>query len=646
MRKSFFKSLIADRKGSVTVLSALALPVVIGLVALVTEYGFSLLTKVENQRVADAAAYAGALAYNATSSTTTMNAVIANVGALDGVASANISGALVASPTGDGNQAVQVTINSVQPLPLVSAIGGLGTVTVKSSAYAELKANTQGCIVALSQAGTGVTLSGGTSVSAASCAIASDATVTVPCGTTISTIGVNYDSASAPSQPCSGITAPSGKTLRITNTLTADPVAGNAGVTAATAHIASVAAIASPSNPGVSSGGDVNFAYSTASTQSQLATDGCSGTFSSNTWTVTCSGNGPFHFGNITTGGGITVNFNTGGSASAVYDFSGSINNTGTAMTFGPGTFNINGGIITGGGTATTFGAGTFNIGSSAGSCNGSTGYSICHSGSTLTFGGPSAFTMQGAIYNSGGEKIVFGSGNSNSFTIGKASDGNSFVAGGGSTTTFADATGVGDVFQMAGNLNVSSGGGSCLTLSAATQHDINGNFVTAGGTILGSGVYTVNGYIGLGTNGGGDVTCGGVSVGMSGTGVTLVTSAAHTIPSGTCAGQSFCVAAGYGNVTLTAPTSGTTANLVVIGPTNGSTAGASFAEGASNTSLSGVFYFPTGPVTLSGGSSVGNGTGQCLEFVGSQISLTGGTALASSCLSGSSSSSTVVLVQ
>ena len=646
MWKSWLRRLAVDRRGSVTVVSAFTLPLVIGMVALVTEYGFGLLTKVENQRTADAAAYAGALAYNATSSTATMTSVINTVAALDGVASGQVVGALVNSPNGDGNQAVQVTISNVQSLPLVSAIGGLGSVTVRSSAYAELKANTQGCIVALNQGGGGVTLSGGTGIQASGCAVASNATVSVPCGTTITTIAVDYDSVSAPSEPCTGITAPSGKTLRIIKSLTADPLAGDAGVAAATAHIASVAALTAPANPGVSGGTAVNFAYSAATTQAQLSADGCSGTFAGATWTVTCGGAGPFHFGAITTGGGITVNFNTGGSPSAVYDFSGSINNTGTAMTFGPGTFNINGGLITGGGTATTFGAGTFNIGSSAGGCNGSTGYSICHNGSTLTFGGPSTFTMQGGVYNSGGETLTLGAGSTNSFVIGKASDGNSFVAGGGSVTTFADATGVSNVFQMAGNLNVVSGGGSCLTLSAASQHDINGNFATAGGTLLGSGVYTVNGYIGLGTNGGGDVVCGGVSVGMIGTGVTFVTSAAHTIPSVTCNGQAFCVAAGYGHVTLTAPVSGTTAGLVVIGPTNGATAGASFAEGASNTSLSGVFYFPTGPVTLSGGSSVGNGTNQCLELIGSQVTLTGGTTLASSCLSGSSTSASVVLVQ
>jgi hypothetical protein len=89
-------------------------------------------------------------------------------------------------------------------------------------------------------------------------------------------------------------------------------------------------------------------------------------------------------------------------------------------------------------------------------------------------------------------------------------------------------------------------------------------------------------------------------------------------------------------------------ANLVVMGPTaSGVTTGATFAEGASNTSISGAFYFPYGPVTLSGGASVGNGTGQCLELIGSQITLSGGTTLASTCsgLAGGSSGGKMVLV-
>jgi Flp pilus assembly protein TadG len=632
--------------GSVSVMVALALPLLIALVALVAEYGYGLHCKAEDQRIADLAAYAGAVAYGSTNSTSTMNAVIANVAVLNGVASTSVSGSLVSSPTGDGNQAVLVNVNTTAPLVLAQIFGASATLPVAASAYAELKANSLGCIIALDGRAAGVALSGGTAVKAPTCAVASNAAVSAPCGTSLTTTQIDYNSSSPPSAPCGGIVAPSGQTLRITKTVTADPLAANSGVLAAKAHIASVAGLTSPAGPGVTGGVAVDFGYSTSSTQAQLAADGCAGVYAANTWTVTCAGAGPFHFGAITTGGGISVNFNTGGSASAVYDFSGYIYNTGSAMAFGPGTFNINQGVVTGGGTTTTFGAGTFNIGRGSGGCNGSSGYSICHGGALLAFNGPSTFVTQGGVYNGGGGRLVLGAGSSNSFDIGAANDGDAFAAAGGATTTFADAIGPGDVFEMAGDIDIVSGGGSCLTLSAAAQHDINGNLATAGATLLGAGVYTVNGYIGLGVNGGGDVTCAGADLGMSGTGVTLVTSGAHLIPGGTCSGLSFCIAAGFDSVTLTAPSSGKTANLVVVGPTSGSLGGAGFAEGARNTSLSGALYFPTGPITLSGGASVGNGSGQCLELIGSQITLLGGAVLASSCFSGGASSSGVVLVQ
>jgi hypothetical protein len=86
------------------------------------------------------------------------------------------------------------------------------------------------------------------------------------------------------------------------------------------------------------------------------------------------------------------------------------------------------------------------------------------------------------------------------------------------------------------------------------------------------------------------------------------------------------------------------------VGPTSSSnTNGASFAEGATGTSMSGAFYMPYGAVSLSGGASVGNGTGQCFEVIGSQVTLSGGSELASSCnVPGSSGSggATVALVQ
>ena len=197
----------------------------------------------------------------------------------------------------------------------------------------------------------------------------------------------------------------------------------------------------------------------------------------------------------------------------------------------------------------------------------------------------------------------------------------------------------------MVGALNMGAGGGSCLNLPAAAQHDINGPFTSAGGTIMGSGIYTVHGYIALGGNAGGDVTCWGSTVGLSGANVTFVTDGSSLPASGTCSGDAFCAAAGYGHVTLTAPTTGTMADLAVIGPIS-NTAGASFGEGASNTTFSGVFYMPNGPITLSGAATVGPGAGPCFEMIGSQVTLSGGTALASNCISGASTGASVILVQ
>jgi hypothetical protein len=171
----------------------------------------------------------------------------------------------------------------------------------------------------------------------------------------------------------------------------------------------------------------------------------------------------------------------------------------------------------------------------------------------------------------------------------------------------------------------ITTGGGTNFTLSSAPAHDLNGAFSLAGSATLGSGTYTVAGNFTLGGGGGGGT--------VTGSGVTIVTSG------------TFSVAAGYSNVTLTAPTSGTLEDLVVA--SNGA-GGASFSEGASGNSLSGAFYFPSAPITLSGAGNVGNGAGQCLELIGSTISLTGGSALASTCsgLAGSASGGTVVLVQ
>src|SRR5665213_321790 len=94
-------AVLRERRGSITVMAAAMFPVLIGFSGLGVEYGYGLLTRVENQRTADLAAYSGALAYNTSNLTTTMTHAVSSIAVLNGYASSAATAALVSSPTGD-----------------------------------------------------------------------------------------------------------------------------------------------------------------------------------------------------------------------------------------------------------------------------------------------------------------------------------------------------------------------------------------------------------------------------------------------------------------------------------------------------------------------------------------------------------------
>jgi len=689
----FLRRFLHAREGNVLITSALLLPLLIGMAALVTEYGGALVERDTNQRTADLAAYAGALAYNATSSTSQMTAAAINMASLNGVPASDVSAALVASPKTSGMNAVSVSIRTQKQLLLARVINNTQTLQIDANSVAELgtQAQTPGCVLALDGTQTGVTLSGGTTITAPKCTVSSNNTVTVPCGTTITAIGVNYNSAAVPSQPCNGITGPNGTAAVIAKKSTSDPLAGNAAIASAVARFSTVAAMsttAAPTAPTNTTGSDISFAWSQSSTQSQATALGCTATWASSTstWTLNCGSKTTVNIGTITIGGGINLNFAPTGASTTVYNIAGNLTTAATTnfgpgtynfanalttagtttfgagtynagkqvttagtTTFGAGTFNFTKGLTTGGGATTTFGAGTFNFGMSDNTCGGTARVSLCNT-STLTFGGPSTFQLPGGFNNTGGATIKFGSGTSNSYQIGPGANGDAITLGGGSQTIMADASSSG-AFQVIGNVN-GGGGGSCFVVPAAPQHDIEGNFIASGAILLGAGVYTVDGYFALGSSGGGSASCGGSTISVSGANVTLVLSGKAKSSSGSCSGYVFCVAAGYSNIVLTAPQTGTMAKLAVIGPTSTAvTAGATFAEGGSNAQISGAFYFPYGPIIMNGGSSVLGSTTdatKCLQLIGSRITLSGGTAATSECIAAtaSSASSKVSLVQ
>jgi len=171
-----------NRRGSISVLSALAIFAVIGFSALALEFGHGLLQKVENQRIADVAAYAGALVYNSTSSSTSASSAAVNIASLNGLSITAANAPVVNSPTGDGNKAVQVTASSNVPLLLAQVLTTSATLPVSASSYAEIKTNAPGCVIALSGAGSGISLSGTGSITADNCAVASNSTVCADSG--------------------------------------------------------------------------------------------------------------------------------------------------------------------------------------------------------------------------------------------------------------------------------------------------------------------------------------------------------------------------------------------------------------------------------------------------------------------------------
>jgi len=400
----------------------------------------------------------------------------------------------------------------------------------------------------------------------------------------------------------------------------------------------------------LTTGGTTTFGNGTTSIRGNLTT---AGTTTFGTGALNLTGN--LITAGTTTFGGSTYNIGGYVSTSGTTNF-GSATTGGAfnvvqygaltgANSFGSGTFNFGKGMTTSGGNANSFGSGTFNFGAptSGTACTGSAYYSICNNSSgTLTFGA-GTFNFSSGIYSGGGTTISMGSGSfSNSYEIGAAGDGNAFNYSGGSTATLGDAS----VFQFNGN--IVTNGSSYISIGtsngAAIQHDIHGSMNLQGAMTLAPGVYTMTGYFAAGATAGGNVN----GVGVAGSGVTIVYGGAYpgtfSGSSPSCAGAGFCLGAGYSTVTLTAPTSGTYQQLVVVGPTvaSGVTAGTLLTAGSGAT-LSGAFYTPNGQIYMNGGASAVSGG--CLEIIGSIIQVTQGASAATACsaLNGTTGTSSAI---
>jgi len=150
------------RRGTVAAMTALLMPVVVGVMAVTLDGGLLYLQRRQAQSIADAAALAGAYAvYNGNNFSTAQSAAIA-------IASQN--GITIASSQITQPQAgyVAVSVTSTKPR-YFSSIWGSGSMSATASATALGGSNTPystAAILVLNPAGSSVTLSGTTSVTA------------------------------------------------------------------------------------------------------------------------------------------------------------------------------------------------------------------------------------------------------------------------------------------------------------------------------------------------------------------------------------------------------------------------------------------------------------------------------------------------
>ncbi len=623
--------LVADDQGSVAVVAAASIFVLMFGAAIALDLTNLYYRKSVDQRIADQSAIAAALTYASTGSTATAQSAASSLALANGVASASdVVTTIGLSPTGDGHMAAEVVI--VTPVTLTgfgrlitssrTLPGGETSLPVGGSAWAEIHDGTP-CILAL--AGPGMAMTGGTDVAATNCSVVSDSGISLSNGptltaTTIQAVGSITSSdatINGPQYPHSSIT---------TDPYATSQVFSRESIVLTEAGSAPVFP-AMPSAPGTGS-------YTSCSSGTLTLSPGTSYGYivGSGTCTINFSGTGTFTAQGVTvSGGAVNINMPAG-----VYKI-GDNNGTGIAFTGGTGTVNITGsptiylyGSIAGTATGIINGSATWTI---------SNGIEFYGTGSlTMSNTGSQASTITtSAIVTGGSANASFPSGtytitgsnqygglvaNGKSMSFGKGSfiieDG--IVLGSSSTLTIGGALSGTSVFEAFSSVGtscsgtaVSSGGSSTLSIGSFNYIDVCGQWVTDGSVYLGSGATTIDGEFDLGSAGGGTFSASSNSI---------VASGAITF------GQ------GFSAIELDAPTAISTSSeggTQTVALASNTASASTVTQGATNSKIVGLIYLPNSPLTIDGGGNL-TGGGYCLQLIANAISISGGGQVATNC--------------
>ncbi len=505
-------------------------------------------------------------------------------------------------------------------------LSGVSILDVETQAiYAS--GGTGGCIYALDDKGEGVRLTGGTSIDAEECAIVSNANVSAPCGTSITTAGVLHDgSVSECEWGDPNISDGKGNHAPMSEQHTADPFSANAQIKALHARFRDIRGSLAPAQVSVTGGPDILFGWAEKlddSLTSQLAAMGCTVDHEpwKADWSVSCTAGAEINLGTLSVYDGITVDFNSGSDVGTTYNFSGGIKAGNKPLRFGSGTFNIAKGVS---GPDIRFGAGSFHIG------KGDCGYSLCDTG-TFVFEGLGTYIFDAGIKVGQGATLKLGDGAyANYYYMGAGQNGNAINVEQSGRLEFGDAIGQIDGFRVDGKF--ANGGGACTVFPKTENHDFSDDVYMRGAAIFGAGAYHVDGSFHL-TAGGAE--CEEDAPAIWGDDVTMVISG-RTVPASSsafgCDSSAYCLDGGQA-IRLVAPTSGPNTGMGVIGPIGPGQGGGYISAGGSSR-LSGVMYFPNDPIKLDGGASLGGSSEtDCLQIVGSEVTMDGGPSVASECI-------------
>lgn len=652
---SLLKRLWADRGGAVGIIGALSVTGVLGMGAFAVDINQGYHERMRNQRIADMAALAAAVAYQSSSNAAILVPTAQDVALANGLTGATVTATVVADTPAPGQSSVRVTVSTMVPFALGQALGFSGSYEVGSVALANLPSPTPtpACFIGLST-GTAISTSGGATINTPNCGVAGVGSVNnggtgITASAIVSGSGAvinNYGTLSANqityatsfTNPAWNTNVPTADKRFQRATTVSDPLANDTNLAAARTLIGTYDAPPALANPSTSAAADWTFNYSPAANVAPYRVG------TSAVYRVPA---GTYSIGRMTVNGGITVIFE----GSSTINIHNGVSNGGSALTFPSGTVRINGGFNSGS-SGVTFGDANVHIGSGTVSFAGTSrfgngsviinapltlsgGTSVTmgngyHAFSALTIGGGSWMRLgdgnvdviAGVNVDGGGSTFAAGNGN---YRIGPNGSGNAIVLAGSSWFISGDG-------EFSTNGNIDTQGGSRIIFGVTTNHLINGNMIIRGGVLFGAGRYTVDGNIQNGTGGATwpaanpnwGTTYGSSLAGQSTTGFDQVGVNVTFVNSGTL---NLAGGAQTKLIASTTTTGGAFADILFSSLTSSAT---TWGAGSGNVFV-GTFHLPNSAVTMSGGNTTLS-AGQCFMLIANSIAASGGAQTGSAC--------------